>query len=56
MIKFSTGGEDFPHPPCRENPVTFYLSKIICKRPEVNSEPNHFLMTVMDNGTAFSML
>ena len=30
----------------------FYLSKIICKRPEVNSEPIHFL-SFMNNGKAF---
>ena len=33
----------------------FYLSKIKCKRPEVNSEPTHFL-TLMNNGKAFSSL
>ena len=33
----------------------FYLSKIECKRPEVNTEPTHFL-TPMNNGRAFSSL
>ena len=31
------------------------MSKIKCKRPEVNSEPTHFL-TLMNNGKAFSSL
>ena len=30
----------------------FYLSKIICKRPEVIKEPTHFL-TMINNGKAF---
>ena len=33
----------------------FYLSEIKCKRPEVNSEPTHFL-TLLNNGQAFSSL
>ena len=33
----------------------FYLSKIKCKRPEVNTEPTHF-PTLMNNGKAFSSL
>ena len=33
----------------------FYLSKIKCKRPEVNSEPTHFL-TFMNNSKGFSNL
>ena len=33
----------------------FYLSKIVCKRHEVNSEPTHFL-TLMKNGKAFCSL
>ena len=33
----------------------FYLGKIKFKRPEVNSEPNHFL-TLMNNSKAFSSL
>ena len=33
----------------------FYLSKIKCKRPEVNSEPTHF-QTLMNDGKAFSSL
>ena len=33
----------------------FYLSKIKCKRPEVNTEPTHFL-TPMNNGKTFSSL
>ena len=33
----------------------FYLSKIICKRPEVNSKPTHFL-TFMSNDKAFFSL
>ena len=33
----------------------FSLSKTKCKRPEVNSEPTHFL-TFMNNGKAFSSL
>ena len=33
----------------------FYWNKIICKRPEVNSEPTHFL-TFINNDEAFSIL
>ena len=33
----------------------FYLSKIICKRPELNSKPTHFL-TLMNNDKAFFSL
>ena len=33
----------------------FYLSKIKCKRPEVNTESTHF-PTLMNNGKAFSSL
>ena len=33
----------------------FYMSKIICKRLELNSEPTHFL-TFMDSGKAFPSL
>ena len=33
----------------------FNLSNIKCKRPEVNTEPTHFL-TLMNNGKAFSSL
>ena len=35
--------------------LNFYLSKIRCKRPELNIEPTHFL-TLMNNGKAFSNL
>ena len=56
MRKISAGGGGSPHPPSRGSPVNFYLSKIICERPEVNSEPTRFLMTFMNNGTAFSGL
>ena len=35
--------------------LNFHLSKIICKIPEVNSKPIHFL-TFMNNDNAFSSL
>ena len=35
--------------------LNFYLSKIRCKRPQLNIEPTHIL-TLMNNGKAFSNL
>ena len=39
----------------RQYLFNFYLTKIKCKRPEMNSEPTHFL-TFINNGKAFSSL